>query len=95
VKNLSGIFPSESTLGIGLFEACALDRGLELRFVLWCHDFEDRCEPVAGMGGRACGDLFGGASGYDLTAARAAFGAHVDDPVGRLDDVEVVLDNEE
>ena len=28
-------------------------------------------------------------------AAGAAFGAHVDDPVGGLDDVEVVLDDEQ
>jgi hypothetical protein len=29
-----------------------------------------------------------------VPAARAALGAEVDDPVGRLDDVEVVLDDE-
>ena len=41
------------------------------------------------------GDLFGGAGGYDLAAAAAAFGAHVDDPVGGFDDVEIVLDDEQ
>jgi hypothetical protein len=80
-------FPERIYPGTELSEAGALDRGLELRFVLWCHHFEDRCEPVAGMGGRVGSDVFGGASAYDLTATRAAFGAHVDDPVGRLDDV--------
>jgi len=45
----------------------------------------------AGVGG----DGFGGPGGYDFAAGRAAFGTHVDDPVGRFDDVEVVLDDEE
>ena len=31
---------------------------------------------------------------HDLAAAVAAFGAHVDDPVGGLDDFEVVLDHD-
>ena len=57
--------------------------------------FEDGGEPVAGVGAGVGGDLFGGAGGYDLAAAGAAFGAHVDDPVGGFDDVEVVLDDEE
>ncbi len=49
----------------------------------------------AGVGcGVGC-DLFGGAGGYDLAAAAAALGAHVDDPVGGFDDVEIVLDDEE
>ena len=47
------------------------------------------------MAGGVGGDLFRGAGGDDLAAAGAAFGAHVDDPVGGLDDVEVVLDDEE
>jgi hypothetical protein len=50
---------------------------------------------VAGMGCGVGGDLFGGAGGYDLAAAAAALRAHVDDPVGRFDDVQVVLDDEE
>ena len=50
---------------------------------------------MAGVADGIGGDVFGGAGGYDLAAAAAAFGAHVDDPVGRLDDVEVVLDDEE
>ncbi len=56
---------------------------------------KDGGELVAGVGGGVGGDLFGGAGGYDLAAGAAAFGAHVDDPVGGFDDVEVVLDDEE
>ena len=33
--------------------------------------------------------------GDDQATAAAAFGTHVDDPVGRFDDVEVVLDNDD
>jgi hypothetical protein len=36
-----------------------------------------------------------GGHGEDLAAAGAAFGAEVDDPVGLLDDVEVVLDRDD
>jgi hypothetical protein len=47
------------------------------------------------MAFRPPGDLFGGAGRADAAAAVAAFGAEVDDPVGGLDDVEVVLDDED
>ena len=40
-------------------------------------------------------DLLGRALRDDQAAAGAALGAHVDDPVGRLDDVEVVLDDDD
>ena len=40
------------------------------------------------------GDFFRRAAGNDATAACAAVGADVDDPVGGLDDVEIVLDDE-
>ena len=40
------------------------------------------------------GDLFGRAGGDDLPAPLSPFGAHVDDPVGRLDHLEVVLDDD-
>ena len=52
-------------------------------------------EVVAGVGGGVGGDLFGGAGGYDFAAGAAAFRAHVDDPVGGFDDVEIVLDDQE
>ena len=41
-----------------------------------------------------CGNLFGWAFGDDAAARVAAFGAEVDDPIGGLDDVEVVFDDE-
>ena len=44
---------------------------------------------------RGGGDLLGGSGGDDLAAGVAAFGAEVDDPVGGLDDVEIVLDDEQ
>jgi hypothetical protein len=45
-------------------------------------------EELAGVG---VADVLG--RGNDLAAAVAAFGAEVDDPVGRLDDFEIVLDD--
>ena len=63
--------------------------------LLWRGEVEDEGQVVAGVGGGVGGDLFGGSGGYDFAAGVAAFGAHVDDPVGGLDDVEVVLDDEE
>src|SRR5882757_6500711 len=56
---------------------------------------QDGSQPVAGVAGWVGGDLFGGAGGDDLAAAATALGAHVDDPVGGFDDVEIVLDDEE
>ena len=50
---------------------------------------------MAGVGFFVAGDLLGGALGDDAAAAFAAFGAEVDDPVGLLDDVEMVLDDED
>jgi len=62
--------------------------------LIWC-EAEDRAEVGAGVGAGVGGDLLGGPGGDDLAAGVAAFGAEVDDPVGGLDDVEVVLDDEE
>ena len=45
---------------------------------------------VAALGGCDC---LRGAFGYDQAAFHAAFGAEVDDPVGGLDDVEIMLDH--
>src|SRR5882724_6787318 len=57
-------------------------------------DAEDAGEGLAGVGFFCAGDEFGGALGDDAAAAFAAFGAEVDDPIGLLDDVKVVLDDE-
>ena len=54
---------------------------------------QDVLQIRAGVGGFRLGDGFGGADRDDVAAFVAAFGAHVDDPVGGLDDVEIVLDN--
>src|SRR6476661_1044355 len=39
------------------------------------------------------GHIFGWTFGDDATTSCAAFGAEVDDPVGGLDDIEVMLDD--
>src|ERR1700675_1811998 len=52
-------------------------------------------EKAAGMRLRVAGDLLRRARGDDLPALVAALGAHVDDPVGGFDDVEIVLDDQE
>ena len=44
---------------------------------------------------RLPGDLLGRPFGNDLAAARAALGTEVDDPVGGLDHVEIVLDHDD
>ena len=49
---------------------------------------------MAGVGLFVAGDQFGRALRDDAAAAFAAFGTEVDDPVGLLDDVEMVLDDE-
>jgi len=41
------------------------------------------------------GDIFRGAGDHDLAAADTAFRAEIDDPVGGLDDVEIVLDDDD
>src|SRR5258706_13030225 len=55
---------------------------------------EDASEGLAGVGLFCAGDEFGRALGDDAAAAFATFGSEVDDPVGLLDDVEMVLDDE-
>src|ERR1700729_6725 len=56
---------------------------------------QQRAEVLAGVAGFDGGDVFGGAGGDDVAAAGAAVGAEVDDVVGGLDDVEVVLDDDD
>ena len=38
-------------------------------------------------------DILGGALGNNPTAITATLGAHVDNPVGNLDDIEIMLDD--
>src|SRR5258706_11689920 len=55
---------------------------------------EDAGENPAGVGFFCAGDELGRALSDDAAAAFAAFGAEVDDPVGLLNNVEVLLDDE-
>src|SRR5712691_6610449 len=57
-------------------------------------DAEDAGEDLAGVGFFGAGYEFGRALRDDAAAAFASLGAEVDDPVGLLDDVEMVLDDE-
>ena len=52
-------------------------------------------EVAAGVAGRVCGEGFGRAGAHHGAAAIAALGAHVDEPVGGLDHVQVVLDDDD
>lgn len=54
---------------------------------------EDLLEVFAGGGVGVPREVFWGAGGDDLAAVLAAFGTHVDDPVGRFNDMEIVLDD--
>ena len=58
------------------------------------HGRKDAGEGLAGVGLLGARDKFGRALGDDAAAAFAALGAQVDDPVGLLDHVEVVLDDQ-
>ena len=53
-----------------------------------------RCEVLARGGSGRRRDVLRRARDDDLAAARAALRAEIDDPVGRLDHVEVVLDHD-
>lgn len=57
--------------------------------------FQDRREVLAREGSGMAGDVLRRAGRKDLSAAAAAFGAEIDDPVGRFDDIEVVLDDDD
>src|SRR3954468_7186943 len=56
---------------------------------------EDVAEKGCRVTGGAVGDRLGRAFGNDGAAPTPTFGTHVDDPVGGLDDVEVVLDDDD
>ena len=53
-----------------------------------------RRQRAAGVRRFRGGNLGRRARGHDLAAAGAAFGPQVDDPIGRLDDVQIVLDDQ-
>ena len=55
---------------------------------------DEGLEEAAGVGAGLGRDLLGGAPGDEAAALLPAFGAHVDQAVGDLDDVEVVLDDD-
>ena len=48
----------------------------------------------SGVRRSARGDIFGRARGHDFAAGVAAFGPEIDDVIGRLDHVDVMLDQE-
>src|SRR3954469_20807418 len=54
---------------------------------------EHLAQVVSGVRVLDSGDCFGRSLGHDVPAAIATFGAEIDHPVGRLNHVEVVLDN--
>src|SRR5690349_1052831 len=58
-------------------------------------EIEDTGEDLAGVGFLATGDLLGRTLGDDAAAGFAAFGAEIDDPIGLLDDVKLVLNDED
>src|SRR5689334_22593824 len=49
-------------------------------------------QEATGMRGLACGDLFRRAGDHDFAARMAAVGPEIDDMIGSLDDVHMVLD---
>jgi len=51
-------------------------------------------EVLAGVALFDAGDFLGGAGGDQATAAGAAFGSQIDHPIGGLDDLQVVLDDD-
>src|SRR4051794_13719466 len=55
---------------------------------------QQRRQELPGVAVRVGGDLLGRALGDDDATPRPALGTHVDDPVGGLDHVEVVLDHQ-
>ena len=56
---------------------------------------EDLTEETGGVAEGTVGDLLGGAGGKDLSTFTTALGSHVDNPVGELDDIKVVLDDDD
>src|ERR1700728_3885322 len=85
----------------GQKERSACVRAVSLKHLaLRCRDWfgggmsgQDAGQPLSGVGKLVAGDGFGRAGGDNLSPGRTAFGPEVDDPVSRLDDVEVMLDD--
>src|SRR5690242_6880490 len=64
--------------------------------VRFCQDtrsLQHLAQIPAGVARRTAGDLFGSAGCDDAPAAIAPLGSEIDDPVGRLDYIQVVLDH--
>ena len=63
------------------------------------HSFYFLLEFVAkeacGVGGGVLDELFGSSGEEETATVASAFGSHVDDPVGHLDDVVVVFDDDD
>ena len=53
-----------------------------------------RAQIIAGMGIVLLGDIFRRSGGENLAALIAAFRSQVDDPIGGLDDIEIVFDDD-
>ena len=57
--------------------------------------FEQSGEVFAGKADRVPGDLFRRACSNDLPTASATLRAQIDQPVGRLDDVQIMFDDDQ
>src|SRR5579885_1520406 len=56
---------------------------------------QDTRQKLSGVGSGDFRDCFRRSGGDDLAAAISAFGAKINDPVGRLDDLKVVFDDDD
>ena len=56
---------------------------------------EDFLQVVAGVAAFFAGYFLGGSHGHDFAAGVAAFGAHIDEPVGGFDDFQVMFNDDD
>lgn len=56
---------------------------------------EQRRQKASGMRCLILGHHFRGAAGYDAAAAAATLRSQIDDPIGSLDDIEVMFDDDD